>query len=88
MNKRSLPMVSIVIPMFNVEEYIEQCINSVLSQTFRNFELICVDDGCTDSTLSILSQFSDERIKLIHQRNRGLSAARKVTIWGLVNIQN
>jgi glycosyltransferase involved in cell wall biosynthesis len=69
-------MVSVVVPMFNVEEYIEQCISSVLSQTFRNFELICVDDGCTDNTLSVLSQFSDERIKVIHQRNRGLSAAR------------
>jgi glycosyltransferase involved in cell wall biosynthesis len=76
MNKHSLPMVSVVVPMFNVEQYIEQCINSVLSQTYKNFELICVNDGCTDQTLNVLSQFCDGRIKIIHQKNQGLSAAR------------
>jgi glycosyltransferase involved in cell wall biosynthesis len=69
-------MVSVVIPMFNVEQYIEQCIDSVLTQTFRNFEVICVDDGCTDGTLDKLMEFNDPRIRIIQQSNRGLSGAR------------
>ena len=52
-------MVTVVIPMFNVEKYIEKCIISVLEQTFQNFEVICVDDGCSDNTLHILKQFTD-----------------------------
>ncbi|MFT5676830.1 MAG: glycosyltransferase involved in cell wall biosynthesis [Paraglaciecola sp.] len=80
MNKQSLPMVSVVIPMFNVEQYIQQCIGSVLAQTFRNFEVICVDDGCTDGTLNKLKQFNDPRIKIIQQTNRGLSGARNTGI--------
>ena len=80
MSKSRLPIVSVVVPMFNVEKYIEQCIQSVLSQTYKNFELICVDDGCTDGTLGLLSQFSDERINVIHQSNLGLSAARNTGI--------
>jgi glycosyltransferase involved in cell wall biosynthesis len=76
MNKHSLPMVSVVIPMFNVEQYIQQSIASVLAQTFQNFEVICVDDGCTDRTLNKLKQFDDPRIRIIQQTNRGLSGAR------------
>ena len=66
--------------MFNVEKYIEKCITSVLSQTFKNFEIICVDDGCTDDTLNILKQFTDPRIQLITQKNRGLAGARNTGI--------
>jgi glycosyltransferase involved in cell wall biosynthesis len=80
MNKSPLPLVSVVIPMFNVGQYIEQCIQSVLAQTFKNFEVICVDDGCTDDTLHKLARFSDPRIKLIQQSNRGLSGARNTGI--------
>ena len=67
MNKLSFPLMSVVIPMFNVGQYIDQCIQSVLAQTFKNFEIICVDDGCTDDTLHKLARFSDPRIKLIQQ---------------------
>lgn len=81
MNKPCLPIVSVVIPMFNVGQYIEQCIQSVLEQTFKNFEVICVDDGCTDDTLHKLARFSDPRIKLIQQANRGLSGARNTGIF-------
>lgn len=80
MNNSPLPIVSVVVPMFNVGKYIEQCINSVLTQSFKNFELICVDDGCTDDTLSKLKQFSDKRIRVIRQQNRGLSGARNTGI--------
>ena len=80
MNRTSLPIVSVVIPMFNVGQYIDQCIQSVLAQTFKNFEIICVDDGCTDDTLYKIARFSDPRIKLIQQSNRGLSGARNTGI--------
>jgi glycosyltransferase involved in cell wall biosynthesis len=76
MNKQSLPIVTVVIPMYNVEDHIQQCIESVLAQTFQNFEVICVNDGSTDDTLAKLRQFTDPRIKLIQQVNRGLSGAR------------
>jgi glycosyltransferase involved in cell wall biosynthesis len=76
MNKQSLPMVTVVIPMYNVEHHIQQCIKSVLAQTFQNFEVICVNDGSTDGTVDKLKEFSDPRIKLIQQANRGLSGAR------------
>jgi glycosyltransferase involved in cell wall biosynthesis len=66
--------------MFNVAKYIEQCMQSVLAQTYKNFEIICVDDGCTDSTLDKLNQFTDPRIKIIKQKNRGLSGARNTGI--------
>lgn len=80
MNVNSIPMISVVIPMFNVEKYIEQSIQSVLRQTYHNFELILVDDGCTDGTLKLVEQFEDHRIRLIQQNNRGLSGARNTGI--------
>jgi glycosyltransferase involved in cell wall biosynthesis len=80
MNKLPLPIVTVVIPIFNVEKYIERCITSVLEQTFKNFEVICVDDGCSDNTLNILEQFTDPRIRLIRQHNRGLAGARNTGI--------
>ncbi len=75
-----LPIISVVIPMYNVEKYIEKCIQSVVGQTYKNFEIICVDDGCTDNTLKVLASFSDPRIQLVQQQNRGLSAARNTGI--------
>ena len=80
MNVNSIPMISVVIPMFNVEKYIEQSIQSVLGQTYHNFELILVDDGCSDNTLKLVEQFEDHRIRLIQQKNRGLSGARNTGI--------
>lgn len=69
---------SIIIPVYNVEKYIERCINSILSQNYTNFELILVDDGSTDSSGTILDKYAklDERIKVFHQINQGQSAAR------------
>lgn len=80
MNINSLPTVSVVIPMFNVDKYIAQSIKSVLNQSFRHFELILVDDGCSDNTLNVAKQFDDPRIRVIHQKNRGLSGARNTGI--------
>lgn len=70
--------ISIIIPAYNVDKYIEKCIDSVLKQTYTNFELIVVDDGSTDNTAFIVDRFEsiDKRIKVIHKKNGGLPAAR------------
>lgn len=72
------PTVSVVIPVYNVEPYLRDCLDSVLSQTFHNLEIICVDDGSTDGSPAILDEFArrDTRIRIIRQTNGGLSAAR------------
>ena len=74
------PLVSIVIPVYNVEQYLPQCLDSVLDQTYTNIEVICVNDGSTDSSLNILknSQAVDKRIHIIDIQNRGVSNARNV----------
>ena len=70
--------ISIIIPAYNVENYIEKCINSVLQQTYNNIEIIIVDDGSTDSTGKICDKYKSEyvNIQVIHQKNAGLPAAR------------
>ena len=69
-------LVSVVIPCYNVAPYVKRCLDSVLSNSYKNLELICVDDGSKDNTLEELHKFDDERITIIHQENQGLSAAR------------
>ena len=71
-------LVSIIIPVYKVEKYLVNCIESVLQQTFKDFELILVDDGSPDSSGKICEEYAqkDSRIKVIHQPNGGLSAAR------------
>lgn len=78
--KSTTPIVSVVVPMYNVEKYIEGCLESVLNQTFPHFEIICVDDGCTDKTLELVNQYSDPRIIVVRQENKGLAAARNTGI--------
>ncbi len=70
--------VSIVVPVYNVEPYLRECLDSVLAQTFEDWECICVDDGSTDESSAILDEYTrkDERIRVIRQPNGGLSAAR------------
>ncbi|MEP1740838.1 MAG: glycosyltransferase [Kangiellaceae bacterium] len=68
--------VSVVMPVYNVEKYIKSAIQSVLDQTYQNLELIIVNDGSTDKSEEIYSQFTDSRIKIIKQQNRGLAGAR------------
>ena len=72
--------VSIVIPLYNKGFIIHNTIKSVLEQTFTDFELVIVNDGSTDSSLEIVSQFLDERILLVHQENKGAAAARNLGI--------
>lgn len=73
------PYISIVIPIYNVEQYLEKCLNSVLQQTYQDFELILVDDGSTDASKEICDRFAslDSRIIVIHKQNDGLVSARK-----------
>ncbi len=70
------PLVSIIVPAFNAKKYIKETIESVLNQTYKNWELIVVDDGSTDETAEIVQSFSDDKIILIKQDNRGVSSAR------------
>lgn len=71
-------MVSVIIPVYNVEKYLCQCLDSVLAQTFSNLEIITVDDGSTDNSATICDEYADRdsRIRVIHKANGGLSSAR------------
>ena len=71
-------MISVIIPVYNTEPYLEKCVRSVLSNTYRDLEVICVNDGSTDQSLSILQHLSEEdrRIRIIDQENQGISCAR------------
>lgn len=73
---------SIIIPIYNVEPYLRQCLDSVLQQSYAGYEMICINDGSTDNSLSILQEYKerDGRIKIIDQENHGLSAARNAGI--------
>ena len=72
------PKISVVVPVFNVEDYLCACIESIINQSFRDLEIILVNDGSTDSSLDICNTFSarDQRITVINQKNTGLSGAR------------
>ena len=74
----SAPLISVIIPVYNVESYLPKCLDSVLGQTYKNLEIFLVDDGSTDSSGKICDQYAahDRRIIVIHQKNAGVSAAR------------
>lgn len=73
-----MPLISVIVPVYKVEPYLERCVNSILSQTFRDFELILVDDGSPDKCPQMCDEFAqkDERITVIHKENGGVSSAR------------
>ncbi|MDY7097718.1 MAG: glycosyltransferase family A protein [Pseudomonadota bacterium] len=74
------PKISVVMPIYNVEEFVGEAVESVLNQTFTDFELICVDDGGQDSSMEIVRSFDDPRIRIVCQENRGLAGARNTGI--------
>ena len=76
MKKIDSIMISVVIPLYNKEKQIAHTLQSVLNQTFQDFEIVVVDDGSTDESITEVEKFSDSRIRLIHQQNAGVSAAR------------
>ena len=71
-------MISVIIPVYNVEAYLKECVDSVLAQTYLDYEIILVDDGATDRSGQICDDYAqmDQRVRVIHQKNGGLSAAR------------
>ncbi|MCB5183694.1 glycosyltransferase family 2 protein [Methylobacillus gramineus] len=73
-------MFSVVIPLYNKEAFIERALNSVLQQTLSDYEVIVVDDGSSDGSMELVSQFDDDRIRVIQQENAGVAAARNTGI--------
>lgn len=73
-----MPKISVIVPVYNVEQYLRRCVDSILAQTFTDFELILVNDGSTDNSGDICDEFAklDQRVVTIHQNNQGVSAAR------------
>ena len=73
-----MPKISVIIPVYNVEQYLERCLDSVAGQTLKDIEIICINDGSTDGSLKILENYAakDNRIKVINQENKGAAVAR------------
>lgn len=75
----NVPKVSVIIPIYNVEKYLKECLDSVVNQTLRDIEIICIDDGSTDNSLEIAKEYCDDkRVILLSQPNKGLSSARNL----------
>ena len=74
----SAPEVSVVVPVYNTEKYLDDCLKSILRQTFQNIEILCIDDGSTDGSAALLKKYAslDPRLQIITQKNAGLSCAR------------
>lgn len=77
-NTEALPLISIIVPVYNVKDYLEKCLQSICVQTYKNLEIILIDDGSSDGSGELCDLFAqrDGRIKVIHQTNAGQSAAR------------
>ena len=75
-----MPRISVIIPVCNTEAYLRRCLDSLLNQTFPDWEALCVDDGSTDGSPRILDEYAsrDGRFRVLHKRNEGASAARSV----------
>ena len=76
--KKDSSKISVIIPVYNVEEYLDKCVTSVLNQTYKNLEIILVDDGSPDNCPKMCDEWAkkDKRIKVVHKKNGGLSDAR------------
>lgn len=79
LNEKKEPLLSVIIPIYNTEQYLRKCLNSVVKQSYGNLEIICINDGSTDGSKEILNEYAkvDKRIKVINQSNQGLVRARK-----------
>ena len=77
-----MPEVSVIVPVYNVESYLPECLDSILAQSFRDYELILVDDGSTDKSGAICEEYAekDGRIRVLRQSNKGQSAARNLGV--------
>ena len=77
-NDLNLPKISVIIPVYNMEKYLNECLDSVINQTLKDIEIICINDGSTDNSLKILKEYEkkDKRIKILTQKNSGVAIAR------------
>lgn len=75
-------LLSVIVPVYNVEPYLSECVNSILNQTYKNFEVILVDDGSTDNSGELCDRFAEKdlRVRVIHKKNGGLSSARNIGV--------
>ena len=78
MEKQNHPLISVIVPVYNVEKYLSYCLDSIIQQSYDNLEIILINDGSTDGSKSICEEYveKDQRIRLINQKNKGLSGAR------------
>ena len=78
--KSKTPLVSVIVPVYNVKDYLKDCLNSIVLQSYSHMEILLIDDGSTDGSGDICDEYAkkDSRIKVFHQKNLGLSAARNV----------
>ena len=86
LSKNSDCKISVIIPVYNVEKYLPKCLDSVINQTLKEIEIICVDDGSTDNSINVLEKYSkiDERIKILRQTNKKAGAARNLGIHNAI----
>ena len=75
---KQMPKVSIILPVYNVAPCLRRCMDSIINQTYRNIEIICIDDGSTDKSGEILDEYAkaDNRINVLHMNNSGVASAR------------
>ena len=78
MNKEKSPLISVIVPIYKVEKYLPACLDSLLAQTYRNFELIVVNDGSPDDCWQIMQRYAaqDARVRIFNKENGGVSSAR------------
>ena len=78
MNTEKSPLISVIVPVYKVEKYLPVCLDSLLAQTYRNFELLLVDDGSPDGCWQIMQQYAaqDSRVRIFRKENGGVSSAR------------
>lgn len=85
MKQEKYPLISVIVPVYNVEKYIRRCVDSILSQTYKNLEILLVDDGSNDLSGEICDEYAgtDKRVRAFHKKNGGLASARN---FGLENV--
>ncbi|MDR3049458.1 MAG: glycosyltransferase, partial [Elusimicrobiota bacterium] len=77
-----MPKISVIMPIYNAEKYLRKCLDSVVNQSFKDIEIICVNDGSTDKSQSILNEYAakDSRIIIVNQENLGVESARAAAL--------